>query len=65
MKFIFSDDEIKHHMFEANSWRSAIAYLRDTFQIKGRLKIVQDLYGHTRFYRLVDSDYGFSLKQAH
>ena len=65
MTFIFSDDEIKHYMFEANSWRSAITFLRDHFQIKGRLKIAQDLYGITRFYKLVGSDYGFSLKQAH
>jgi hypothetical protein len=62
MTFIFSDDEVRHYMFKANSWRIAITFLRDHFQIKGRLKITQDLYGHARFYKLIGSDYGFFLK---
>ena len=64
MTFIFSDDEVRHYMFEANSWRGAITFLRDHLQIKGRLKIAQNLYGITRFYKLIGSDYGFILKIA-
>jgi hypothetical protein len=62
MNFIFNDDEFKNVEFYANTWRQALYYLRDVFRIQGRLRITQDLYGRTRFYKLDNSDYGFSLK---
>lgn len=59
--YIFSDDEYFNREIQAKSWREALKQARDMFQIKGRLlKKVE--CGYCREYRLIGSDYGFTLR---
>lgn len=62
MYYLFSDDEVQGVIIEARTFRGALLIARDRFQIKGRLIKTYD-YIFTRFYKLSNSAYGFSLKQ--
>lgn len=63
MFYRFSDDEVQEYTIEARTFRGALLIARDIFQIKGRL-VKTHHYIFTRFYKLSNSDYGFSIKQV-
>lgn len=59
--YILQDDEFFSYRIEANSFRGAIKFMRDHLSMqKGRLKLIT-FCGNYKKYRLINSDYVFTL----
>lgn len=59
---LFCDDELFNIELESRSIRSAVREAKDRFRIIGRVRRTGH-YGNIFEYKLVGSDYGFTLRQ--
>lgn len=63
MYFLFTDDENFHYELSAKTFLGAVREAKGIFSIKGRVRCVQDT-GDSKEYRLINSDYSFSIRMV-
>lgn len=61
--FLFTDDEFFHYELPAKTFLGAVRIAKDIFQIKGKVRCVQDT-GESKEYHLINSDYNFSIRRV-
>jgi hypothetical protein len=61
--FLFSDSEKWHLEVNAKTWREALAVVRDTEGIGGKLTISRN-NDDSRDYKLANTNYSFSLRMV-
>lgn len=60
MYYLFSDDEHSNIALESKTIKKALKEAKDRFSIKGKLKLITHC-GYDKVYKLISSDYRFTL----